>query len=92
MRLKFITITVNGELWDFDKKTGDKTGCVDLNDVELAQSYDEMCQLLNDWNQIYHLHMDTLSMGMSGDFQQAILHGSTMVRIGQALFGARKQQ
>ena len=65
---------------------------VDLNDVELAQSYNEMCQLLNDWNQIYHLHMDTLSMGMSGDFQQAILHGSTMVRIGQALFGARKQQ
>lgn len=32
--LKFITITVNGELWDFDKKTGDKIGCVDLNDVE----------------------------------------------------------
>ena len=32
--LKFITISVNGELWDFDKKTGDKVGCVDLNDVE----------------------------------------------------------
>ncbi|QDC96667.1 hypothetical protein FIT77_05125 [Candidatus Methylopumilus universalis] len=32
--LKFITVTVNGELWDFDKKTGDKVGGVDLNDVE----------------------------------------------------------
>jgi len=32
--LKFITITVNGELWDFDKKTGDKKGCVDLHEVE----------------------------------------------------------
>ena len=32
--LKFLTITVNGELFDFDKKNGDKIGCVDLDDVE----------------------------------------------------------
>lgn len=32
---------------------------------------------------------DTLSMGMSGDLQQAIEHGSTMVRIGTAIFGER---
>lgn len=32
--LKFVTITVNGELFDFDKKNGDKIGCVDLVDVE----------------------------------------------------------
>lgn len=32
---------------------------------------------------------DTLSMGMSGDFEAAIGAGSTMVRIGSALFGAR---
>jgi pyridoxal phosphate enzyme (YggS family) len=32
--------------------------------------------------------LDTLSMGMSGDFQSAIAAGSTMVRIGTALFGA----
>jgi PLP dependent protein len=31
--------------------------------------------------------MDTLSMGMSGDFEAAIAAGSTMVRIGTALFG-----
>jgi PLP dependent protein len=31
--------------------------------------------------------MDTLSMGMSGDFEAAIAAGSTMVRIGSALFG-----
>jgi uncharacterized pyridoxal phosphate-containing UPF0001 family protein len=30
-----------------------------------------------------------LSMGMSGDYQAAIAEGSTMVRIGSALFGAR---
>lgn len=32
---------------------------------------------------------DTLSMGMSGDLQAAIQAGSTMVRVGTALFGAR---
>ena len=32
---------------------------------------------------------DSLSMGMSADLQQAISAGSTMVRIGTALFGAR---
>ena len=32
---------------------------------------------------------DTLSMGMSGDMAEAIAAGSTMVRVGTALFGAR---
>ena len=32
---------------------------------------------------------DTLSMGMSGDFKAAIKAGSTMVRIGSAIFGLR---
>ncbi|HEX5693311.1 MAG TPA: YggS family pyridoxal phosphate-dependent enzyme [Arenimonas sp.] len=36
-----------------------------------------------------HPDVDTLSMGMSEDFAQAIAEGSTMVRIGTALFGAR---
>lgn len=33
--------------------------------------------------------MDTLSMGMSGDFEMAIEEGATVVRVGQAIFGAR---
>jgi hypothetical protein len=36
-----------------------------------------------------HSSVDTLSMGMSDDFEIAIEEGSTMVRIGTALFGAR---
>ena len=32
---------------------------------------------------------DTLSMGMSGDMSEAIAAGSTMVRVGTAIFGAR---
>ena len=33
--------------------------------------------------------LDTLSMGMSSDFPSAILEGSTLVRVGTALFGER---
>ncbi|MBC52208.1 MAG: YggS family pyridoxal phosphate-dependent enzyme [Gammaproteobacteria bacterium] len=35
--------------------------------------------------------MDTLSIGMSDDFDAAIAEGSTMIRIGTAIFGARGQ-
>jgi uncharacterized pyridoxal phosphate-containing UPF0001 family protein len=33
--------------------------------------------------------IDTLSMGMSGDYKVAIEEGSTMVRIGSSIFGSR---
>ena len=36
------------------------------------------------------LPMDTLSMGMSGDLEAAVASGSTMVRVGSAIFGARQ--
>lgn len=39
--------------------------------------------------QARHQDVDTLSMGMSGDYALAIEEGATMVRIGTALFGAR---
>jgi PLP dependent protein len=32
---------------------------------------------------------DTLSMGMSGDMDAAVQAGSTMVRVGSAIFGTR---
>ncbi|WP_127471136.1 YggS family pyridoxal phosphate-dependent enzyme [Thiomicrorhabdus aquaedulcis] len=35
------------------------------------------------------LPLDTLSMGMSGDLEAAILEGATLVRIGTDIFGAR---
>ncbi|NNM22901.1 MAG: YggS family pyridoxal phosphate-dependent enzyme [Flavobacteriaceae bacterium] len=42
----------------------------------------------------YDLHKDSfnlfhLSMGMSGDYELALAHGSTMVRVGSAIFGER---
>jgi len=37
------------------------------------------------------LELDTLSLGMSDDMEAAIAEGSTMVRIGTAIFGARQK-
>lgn len=38
----------------------------------------------------HNIDMDILSMGMSGDFEAAIAEGSTLVRVGSAIFGARQ--
>ena len=35
------------------------------------------------------LPLQELSMGMSGDFESAIAHGATLIRVGTAIFGAR---
>jgi len=35
------------------------------------------------------VNLDTLSMGMSSDMASAIAEGSTMVRVGTAIFGKR---
>ena len=51
-------------------------------------SFAQMSVLLADLKKHYST-VDTLSMGMSGDMQKAINNGSTMVRVGTAIFGAR---
>ena len=38
-----------------------------------------------------HPHCDTLSLGMSADLEAAVAAGSTMVRVGTAIFGARER-
>ncbi len=38
---------------------------------------------------IDNINMNVLSMGMSGDYRQAILEGANLVRVGSAIFGAR---
>ena len=37
-----------------------------------------------------NINMDILSMGMSGDYAAAVAEGSNIVRVGSAIFGARK--
>ncbi|MCO6544436.1 MAG: YggS family pyridoxal phosphate-dependent enzyme [Gilliamella sp.] len=52
-------------------------------------AFNKMQELLRSLQTDYPF-MDTLSMGMSGDMQAAIIAGSTTVRIGTAIFGARQ--
>jgi len=51
-------------------------------------SYEKMQHLFKKLQAQYPT-VDTLSMGMSNDLQIAIAHGSTMVRVGRAIFGER---
>ncbi len=36
-----------------------------------------------------NIHMNVLSMGMSGDYKEAIMEGANLVRIGSSIFGSR---
>ena len=56
---------------------------------EVTQAdFAKMKSLLDHYQSAYP-SLDTLSMGMSSDMELAIAEGSTMIRIGTALFGAR---
>ena len=52
--------------------------------------FDKMHGIYLDRQSKYSECFDTLSMGMSGDYELAVKHGSTLVRLGTALYGARK--
>ena len=49
-----------------------------------------MRQLRDETQSRFGLPLPVLSMGMSDDFEYAVMEGSTMVRIGTALFGRRQ--
>ena len=51
-------------------------------------AFRQVCEEFHDLRARGHA-LDTLSMGMSGDLEAAILEGATIVRIGTALFGER---
>ncbi|MDR1927057.1 MAG: YggS family pyridoxal phosphate-dependent enzyme [Oscillospiraceae bacterium] len=59
---------------------------------QTAKFFSRMHQLFIDMRgkNVDNLSMDILSMGMSGDFPLAIAEGSTLVRIGSAIFGRRE--
>lgn len=60
-------------------------------DAEKRAIFSQMRKLFIDirGKNVDNIHMDILSMGMSDDYVQAVLEGSTLVRIGSALFGRR---
>ena len=51
-------------------------------------SYNKMLNLFMQLKEV-HPQLDTLSMGMSNDLLPAIANGSTIVRVGSAIFGSR---
>ena len=52
--------------------------------------FEKVYRLFVDINQkVYDNELEYLSMGMSGDFEDAIRCGANMVRVGTAIFGAR---
>jgi len=54
------------------------------------QYFREVRALYVDINaKLFHNELKCLSMGMSGDYEDAIACGATMVRVGTAIFGAR---
>jgi hypothetical protein len=55
----------------------------------VEQEFDQLAGLFRSLKGPQHPTLDTLSMGMSGDASLAIEAGSTMVRIGTAIFGER---
>jgi pyridoxal phosphate enzyme (YggS family) len=59
-----------------------------VTEAEQRKPFRRLRQLLDDLRSAGH-DMDTLSMGMSGDLEAAILEGATLVRVGTAIFGPR---
>ena len=62
----------------------------DASREENLRYFAEVRGLYVDINEkLFHNGLTYLSMGMSGDYQDAIRSGATMVRVGTAIFGAR---
>lgn len=61
------------------------------SDSEVEEYFDKMNGYFHEIKdmKLLNFELEILSMGMSGDYKQAILHGSNLVRIGSAIYGAR---
>ena len=64
------------------------------NSTQIGKFFQEMYNLSVDITakKYDNVRVDVLSMGMSSDYREAIAHGSTMIRVGTAIFGARNYQ
>jgi pyridoxal phosphate enzyme (YggS family) len=62
------------------------------NEKQVRNEFKDLKTIFNHLNETFFLgstSFSVISMGMSGDYQIAIEEGSTMVRVGSSLFGAR---
>jgi PLP dependent protein len=61
---------------------------IDMNNIAIQAIYTPARAIFEHLNTLNY-QLDTLSIGMSADLEPAILAGSTMVRVGSAIFGVR---
>jgi hypothetical protein len=61
------------------------------NQNQIKKEFEHLKSIFDNYQQLNskNCQMNTLSMGMSGDYKLAISCGSTMVRIGSSIFGGR---
>ncbi|MFD2828436.1 YggS family pyridoxal phosphate-dependent enzyme [Leeuwenhoekiella polynyae] len=57
------------------------------DETRISREFSQLEKIYNTFKDTYGFKV--LSMGMSGDYPIALKHGSTMVRVGSAIFGAR---
>jgi pyridoxal phosphate enzyme (YggS family) len=61
------------------------------NQIQIKKEFEHLKSIFDNYQQLNteNCQLNTLSMGMSGDYKLAIACGSTMVRIGSSIFGVR---
>lgn len=83
----------SGELKGYDhvRVRGLMTIATNSDDESIVRrDFQRISQIFTELKPKFNEEFDTLSIGMSDDYPIAIEYGSTMVRIGTAIFGARE--
>ena len=57
----------------------------------IKRAFEKTKELFEEINKETNFDMKTLSIGMSGDYKIAIKEGSTLIRVGTAIFGERNR-
>ena len=60
-----------------------------ISETERAEQFDQ-CNNLYNQIRVMNKNIEILSLGMSNDWEDAVKHGSTMIRIGTKIFGERE--
>ena len=93
----FLTNEIDEMLRCFDEESVRVDGLMTVgpmttDKVKIRGAFKKLKELQTDLNnRLGYNQLKELSMGMSGDYQLAVEEGSTMVRVGRALFGARNK-
>ncbi|NEQ86057.1 MAG: YggS family pyridoxal phosphate enzyme, partial [Moorea sp. SIO2I5] len=61
-----------------------------LSEAKIFDAFVEVAKFKEQLNQTTQLNLKEVSMGMSGDYLQAIKAGATMIRLGSKIFGKRQ--